>query len=333
MAVGGCAFVVYTYMLLSVGCKYHWFHDAGVRGGDIVRGVRALEGVSNTRLLMEEGAKVLELSDSRPQAQIPAHQPIATTKTRSEQDAKPKLAPVSAKAAAAATDSRRGGSAVHAEINNALGCNSPSIAAKFFCDQDYRPTAGHLQPIAIPYSVRQGLWQRARQFMSEDFIASTLKDLKVTTSTIAGNSVGIWAPSTDIGVTVALKEQARNEYGAKFDLDAGELFVDIGSNLGIVTIRAALGQPKGRFVAIEAASPTWLMQQMNLISNVPAATLSRVYSACAGLAGSEGTMTMAYRPWSTTSTRDWSPESERDHRTVLVSYNNSARLAYLSSVL
>lgn len=110
------------------------------------------------------------------------------------------------------------------------------------------------------------------------------------------------------------------------------------------------------------------MQQMNLLSNLPAETLTRVHSVCAGLAGSPGkvcttrtrfssatkrqlflrkrlirlllwvalslnalmtraapfctpfdcagTMTMEYRPWSTTSTRDWSPKSERDHRTI-----------------
>jgi len=37
-------------------------------------------------------------------------------------------------------------------------------------------------------------------------------------------------------------------------------------------------------ISIEAAAPTWLMQQMNLHCNLPSATMANVHAVCYGLA-------------------------------------------------
>lgn len=144
---------------------------------------------------------------------------------------------------------------------------SASTAASFFCDEHYVPLGGthrHLSRVPIPYPARQAVWQRARRHMAAAFIADTLRTLQVTPSTIGGNAVGIWAPSEDIGVTVALHEQARNEYGSKFGLGAGELFVDVGSNLGIVTIRAAFEQPVREKIDSEYVTVCIIHKWLNL---------------------------------------------------------------------
>lgn len=200
-----------------------------------------------------------------------------------------------------------------AEIQEVLLCGTAAAhgpGQRFFCDQSWSPPTGHLAGVAIPLAARQSIWRVARRHMEAAFIASVVASASVKGGTVAGVEVGIWAPTVDAGVTTALAEQGRNDYGAGFDLGPDDLFVDVGSNLGIVTIRAALKQPAGRFLAVEAASPTWLMQQMSLLTNLPASTVARVHSVCAGLSGKAGSMTMTYRPWSTTSTRNWSTDKK-----------------------
>ena len=199
---------------------------------------------------------------------------------------------------------------------------------QFFCDADWSPEYGHLSGTPVPLEMRKQVWMRGRALMSAEFMLQTLQNLRLHRSVLSGVRVGIWAPREDRGVVTALREQARNDYGDHFSVGAGDLFVDVGSNLGIVTIKAALSTPGGRFLAIEAAPPTWLMQQLNLYSNVPLYTLRHVHSVCAGLSDRREKSVMTYRPWSTTSTRDWNPESERDERTV----NIAVQLRPLSDI-
>lgn len=140
--------------------------------------------------------------------------------------------------------------------------------------------------------------------------------------------VTLWAPPADIGITTVLEELKTDGYGMKNLIlptlrseaaDVGNAkiiryFVDIGANLGIISLAVALETAMinniTRIVAIEAASPTWLFQQLNLRCNLEDDT-NQVISVLAGLDSKPGTLQMTWREHSTTSTRSWTPDTER----------------------
>jgi len=108
------------------------------------------------------------------------------------------------------------------------------------------------------------------------------------------SNVFLWAPASDsASVRQVLGELQTGDYGdflkhlkkpttttTQSSSDPPRLFVDGGSNLGFVTTLAALelNQPSNAatttptaatIISIEAAAPTWIVQQLNLACNAP----------------------------------------------------------------
>jgi len=135
------------------------------------------------------------------------------------------------------------------------------------------------------------------------------KNMYPTKTNIHGHELMLFAPKDDIGLKTVIAEQKKDEYRLRqWNLKAEDLFVDVGSNLGVVSILAALQYPDIRILSIEASPPTWFYQQLNLLCNIP--SYQTIKSVCVGLGKTDGTMKMMYRPSSTTSTRNWNPISE-----------------------
>ena len=114
------------------------------------------------------------------------------------------------------------------------------------------------------------------------------------------STLQLWVPAGDVVVSQVVKELQRGEYGAFFAhlqsssnittttssrTNRPPVFVDGGSNLGLVTLLTAL-ETNATIVAVEAASPTWIMQQFNLLCNLSPERLARC--------------TPCGRPWATT---------------------------------
>ena len=136
-----------------------------------------------------------------------------------------------------------------------------------------------------------------------------IRTMSRTDTNIHGHKLALFAPKDDIGLKTVISEQKKDEYRLRqWNLKPEDLFVDVGSNLGVVSILAALQYPDIRILSIEASPPTWFYQQLNLLCNIP--SHQTVKSICVGLGKTDGTTKMMYRPSSTTSTRNWNPNSE-----------------------
>ena len=87
----------------------------------------------------------------------------------------------------------------------------------------------------------------------------------------------LWAPLGDAGAKLIVQEHGhsgglggRDEYGlSDRTVGEGQLVVDIGSNLGAVSIRLAAKSPKGHILMVEASPMTYIYQQINLHCNLP----------------------------------------------------------------
>eukprot|EP01043_Picozoa_sp_COSAG02_P072438 COSAG02_NODE_13651_length_1367_cov_0.730284_1_plen_330_part_10 len=87
----------------------------------------------------------------------------------------------------------------------------------------------------------------------------------------------LWAPSGDAGAELIVQEHGhsrsvggRDEYGlSDRTIGEGQLMVDIGSNLGAVSIRLSAKSPKGHILMVEASPMTYIYQQINLHCNLP----------------------------------------------------------------
>jgi hypothetical protein len=221
-----------------------------------------------------------------------------------------------------------------------------------------------------------GIWQHARDQVNHlDLLRRALQLGHGKQYTlVAGHSnkhhsVTLWAPPDDIGLTTVLEELQNNAYGltslilptlmnaaaAKVaaataaekddDDDPTVYFVDMGANLGIVSLAVALEAQdrlssinnnnnnttktttaKLHIVAVEAAAPTWLFQLLNVRCNLQLLPhdddendqvknnkpLVAVTSVLAGLDDrGDGVLNMTWREHSTTSTRSWTPDDER----------------------
>jgi hypothetical protein len=197
------------------------------------------------------------------------------------------------------------------------------------------------------------IWQMARdQIDNVDLLRRALSLARSADYTLmAGgtqrkHNVTLWAPPNDIGITTVLAELNNNGYGmtnlilptllssltdpapaagSNITTPADVYFVDIGANLGIISLAVALEtmslssssnnnhqQHRVQIITIEAAAPTWLYQLLNLRCNLENDDDDMVTSILAGLDDVGGqTLSMTWREHSTTSTRSWTPESER----------------------
>lgn len=162
------------------------------------------------------------------------------------------------------------------------------------------------------------LWSTARGEMDEETLLLTLKVAVETERQFIGSTINLWAPAQDQGVDYMLSvlnnEQKNADHGGIYglaeSLGTNKLFVDVGSCLGLTAMAIARLYPGTKIVSIEPASPSWLLQEINWrcqdVSNPPTLLLAGVGSAGAHMAK------FLWRPSSTTSTRSWTPASERD---------------------
>lgn len=134
------------------------------------------------------------------------------------------------------------------------------------------------------------LWGKMRETVNDD---NALKVALSSASPIRQRSINthkdlqLWAPKSDEGVRQVIRELQQGDYGNFFhQLNNGRdsLFLDGGSNLGFVTLLAAL-ETEATIVSFEAASPTWVMQQLNLACNLPEQRLGSIHSMLAALGG------------------------------------------------
>jgi FkbM family methyltransferase len=190
------------------------------------------------------------------------------------------------------------------------------------------------------------VWVLARAIMSTDTLHTLLScSVKQDATLLKKHKVQLWAPKGDIGITTVLKELNSGnkvaEYGFESlppgSLGPGKLYIDAGSNLGLVSLLVSLRYPETDVISIEAAAPTWLLQQLNLRLNLPLDGYfdRHIVSVQAGLGATDGEVfPMMWRPSSTTSTRGWTPKAEhnkdndielqvklRSLRSILVEFN------------
>ena len=165
------------------------------------------------------------------------------------------------------------------------------------------------------------IWRRAReQVPSTAELTKILSWAVPLPSTLIGKKVELWAPAGDKGLETVLHELNQGngvaEYGVadwKDLLGPDKVFVDVGSNLGLVSLSVLLEYPGTKVVSIEAAAPTYIYQLLNLGRNLPPNVFHSVYVEPSGLGRTDGdSFRMIWRPYSTTSTRSWTPI--REHR-------------------
>ena len=169
------------------------------------------------------------------------------------------------------------------------------------------------------------LWSEAHSVMEEDVLLKVLQMSIETERQLVGNTLYLWSPEADQGLAYALSVADDHEksvdyggmYGLEQNLGPGKLFVDVGSCLGVTSMSVALLYPGTRIVSIEAASPNWLLQQLNWNCNDAFDTdipKNRPKVILEGVGGQGGTKMAKFlwRPESTTSTRSWTPKDEQD---------------------
>jgi FkbM family methyltransferase len=170
----------------------------------------------------------------------------------------------------------------------------------------------------------QEVWRLACSVMPKETIRAILESAVKTKATLASQHVvELWAPKNDIGIKTVLQELNSGNKVAEYGFESlpsgilgtGKLFIDAGSNLGLVSLLVLLLYPGTDVISIEAAAPTWLLQQLNLRLNLPPGEFDRhVFLVQAGLGATDGDVfPMMWRPSSTTSTRGWTPEKEHKH--------------------
>jgi len=127
-----------------------------------------------------------------------------------------------------------------------------------------------------------------------------------------GDPLHLWVPGQDVGVNQVIGELKRGDYGDFFSTleQHGEkgLFLDGGSNLRFVTLLAALELAHTTIVAFEASSPTWILQQLNLVCNLSPQRLTTIHSMLAALGSREyecSFVEFEWRPTSTITGRNW----------------------------
>lgn len=162
------------------------------------------------------------------------------------------------------------------------------------------------------------LWGMARAELEDPELMEVLKQSTESTQKVVDEDLKLWMPSQDHGIDFImdqLKEETTADFGGFHglsNLGPGKVFVDVGSGMGVISMAIALLYPGTKIVSIEAAAPNWLLQEMNWRCN----SVPRPSTVLLGGVGPSHTGTQVarfvWRPFSTTSTRAWSPLSEKD---------------------
>jgi len=171
------------------------------------------------------------------------------------------------------------------------------------------------------------IWSSARsEIQQDDILRKTLEASTEHDRDLAGKRLSLWAPTNDDGldymVNVLNEEQKSVDhggvYGLETNLGAGKTFVDVGSCLGLTSFAVTLLYPGTKIVSLEAASPNWLLQQANWQCNAEALGTGSGSDRTVLLSGvGPSTMTqmakVMWRPSATTSTRSWTPATEKQY--------------------
>mmetsp|Transcript_506 Transcript_506/g.1272 ORF Transcript_506/g.1272 Transcript_506/m.1272 type:complete len:641 (+) Transcript_506:121-2043(+) len=187
------------------------------------------------------------------------------------------------------------------------------------------------------------LWTDARAQIQDPMLLSKVLGLAKEHSdqNLLGRNYNIWAPENDDGLQFMLgslnsDQDADNGglHGLDESLGPGKVFVDVGSCLGLTCLAVNSKYPGTKIVSFEPASPSWLLQELNLRCNLAKDEFKNFHVVLAGVGPNteEEDNTMAklmWRPTSTTSTRTWTPKEEHraDDVELLV------RLRRLKSIL
>jgi len=178
------------------------------------------------------------------------------------------------------------------------------------------------------------LWSDARSEMPQDVLLKALEMAKEQERMLVGHSLHLWAPVGDDGLEFMMNtlNQDKNAdeggiHGLENNLGQDKLFVDVGSCLGMTSMAVALLYPGTQIVSIEAASPNWLLQELNWRCNDEAIGSENIVKVILGGVGpqhqtgrggggnklSSGAQMakFTWRPSATTSARSWTPKSER----------------------
>ena len=150
--------------------------------------------------------------------------------------------------------------------------------------------SGSVGPSSCPYfdqapaAVWPAIWARGVELLDGPTLAEML-DQATSIYPMPGDvrqgepaHYWLWAPTGDAGARLIVQEHGhsvgggRDEYAlGQRTIGAGQLMVDIGSNLGAVSLRLASKSPEGHILMVEASPMTYIYQQINLHCNLPPA--------------------------------------------------------------
>jgi len=162
------------------------------------------------------------------------------------------------------------------------------------------------------------VWSSVRSQMPIDMIKKVL-DISVETQhaltedPLKYGYQHIWKPLQDNTVEyyVLSLSETNSTKGLALLENKGGLYVEVGSGLGISTLAVSLMYPDASVLSIEPAMPSWLLQRMNLVCNLPSG--SKIPQSILSGVGPkhDGMNKMMWRPASTGTTRAWTPKTER----------------------
>jgi len=166
------------------------------------------------------------------------------------------------------------------------------------------------------------LWSMARVELDQKLLLKVLDMSVETQRTVVKKDLNLWAPRDDTGLEYMVShvnEESKTVdqgglYGLEKNLGAGHTFVDVGSCLGTTSMAISLLYPGTRVVSIEAASPNWMLQELNFRCNAeafPVATRPTIMLAGVGPVDSANTFARyTWKPDHVTTARSWTPQSE-----------------------
>ena len=175
------------------------------------------------------------------------------------------------------------------------------VPVQFYCQGRYHSTG--------PSSVAaQDAWRQVQGLVPHDLVSKIFKSSKKYES--SSLNITLWSTRIDEGASFVLREGAGNTYGLDAHAEPG-LAVDIGGNLGAVTIQISRLCPQWQVISVEAMPITFLFLIVNLWLNVPSdMATGRIVPIFAAMGRDGGAATFQFREDSLTSSRDWNPLSE-----------------------
>lgn len=172
---------------------------------------------------------------------------------------------------------------------------------------------------------RGRVWQDIARVVGDNAVTlhGILDGAAKTTVGMGSHPLVLYSPMGDSGAKLVIEEHVNGDsYNLnKITFDAHECLLDVGSNLGVVIIRALLGKrPPGCVVSVEAAPVTFLYQLLNLWTNVADSMRSgRVKAVHRAVGGRDGGMLrLVFNPKATTASAPWRRKFEKLENTVTV---------------